>query len=85
MSRHRPYHHHCDFCSRSREAAELLFRSGKGGLQPAICTDCIDLFSDIAALHRRNPAAAGRAIAAINGASPARIRELADKIDGGQG
>jgi hypothetical protein len=71
MKPRRPYHLHCDFCIRPVEDAELLFRSGVGGLPPAICSDCVDLFADITKLNRADPQAAAQAVATVNGAEVA--------------
>lgn len=56
----------CDFCASPLAEVDLLFRSEVGGLPPAICSDCVVGFADVVKLHRVDPDAAARAIAAHN-------------------
>lgn len=68
MSKGRAAHLHCDFCARPRDAVPLLFSSGRSAVPSWICSDCVDLFHDVAKLHETDPEAAARAVAAIVGA-----------------
>lgn len=63
-----PREHRCSFCGLPRAELpehEFVLRSGLGGEPALICSQCIAGMMEIVVLHRRGPAAAAEALAAL--------------------